>query len=787
MPAQHLLAQFPYVPPPMRLSLCQDDPATQALTNLHALVHVLQFMRDNGCSDDEAASIQLSSDVHRQLIRIAAPLGAADQARLRVHVKQICATSVQVTVGEIPPSFHSFGAAGVLSSIGTSDLPYRVVGWMGGLFDEQPFDNRLTLSWDSASMCVAVSGAATAGQAYNALYPPSRALPQMAVDPVRQLIGLLCRVCALLNPAITVSFRTRPMSLAHFLDAHGLTDREVEAARQDPPLSNAELVALIAQTAQEVAGRHVRVTWSEYGILIEEDSGPTDLRVPPEERVELSDFHPTSVFRHPRIVAILVDRARNAQPRVMQGLQRSPTISYFRGSLPWARVEHWKRTPMVRRQLAEHLVRQPGVLIDMKKDPMVPWKGMKLFHGTRYEDLQVRDRRCALGWELREDLFDKDGKPLQLTAFTTPYFIKAMNYGPKVFTYRLKKEGRDLRMLDLRGDGEWLKKDKDKEWIDQRPTIDPFHLLSQLSGIEVIADRWRVHQAVLLQRLFAGVADGAILNNDVEWIWFDPPSVLEWEPPTPNQPTFLTNQLLDGSRTETGGRDVNRLFLTLDQAAERDITNEKLIHALTRLPRWVKRTSDVTHLRWRFEEHTPYSNQYLVSTEDISTSVYLPVELEPLSRDDDLVCVFECAVEALWAHFAPENEPHRYDDMWMGASVTEGEYQDCLPYQHLVELLDDRSVNGRLSDTIGSDWRMRKHLVVRLRSGKDQIIPPINVSLDTLKQSRTLKRFMAAKKAASGRRPPSATMRGWKRALQEKRPEDDPNKAQRTSGRLYLL
>ena len=202
----------------------------------------------------------------------------------------------------------------------------------------------------------------------------------------------------------------------------------------------------------------------------------------------------------------------------------------------------------VRQRLARHLARvHPTIFIDMKTDPACPWKDMRFFHGSRSPSIQERQQpaaaetysKCRLAWT---ETIDDDGKPSQLTAFTTPVFAEALVYGGHIYTYKLNSDGKTLLMLDMRNDYD--------ENTLRHKELDHVSVVFELSGIFHARGPYRVGMAVQLRELFkdAGV-DGVVMNSDVEWIWFNPASVLDWVKPDTDP---LTSILLD--RTGRSGK-----------------------------------------------------------------------------------------------------------------------------------------------------------------------------------------------------------------------------------------
>lgn len=502
------------------------------------------------------------------------------------------------------------------------------------------------------------------------------------------------------------------------------------------------------------------------------------------------------------------------------------------GPGPSYRLSKWKSDEEVRRRLVNHLVSIPHVLVDMPNEPMVPWKGMKFFHGTDFEDLQtkvapevpregefmigdevrsqtgfggfIREVRsdprelvlsdsltdkvrftvrvietmkvvtpawqvghrvegqgtvvgvdyttftldmlapngfdhtipmahakrdppikesipeCNLSWETIEGgtTNQRTGakEDLHLSAFSTPYFTKALNYGPKIYTYRLLKDGKALKMLDLRND---------YAFYSHKTEIDAFRIVSELSGIPHIARKYRTDQARQLWELFQGMGiDGAILNTDVEWIWFQPKEVLKWEQPGP--PSTMTWQLLNGSLV-AGGDGKRDKKLLVDLLVKEDgwrITPEMVEKLLEVLPNKVMPLSEISHLRWSLDNNpSPYVNQYSAFSRFVAP-IWRPVEL--LRTNMSKARIYDISYAALWAAFSEKEDDQRYRDLYMAAAVTEGSCNHLLPYNRLlssIQTLNDRLLEGT---GLGKDW-YPIHLRVRLPTGVIQIVPPFDL------------------------------------------------------------
>jgi hypothetical protein len=409
------------------------------------------------------------------------------------------------------------------------------------------------------------------------------------------------------------------------------------------------------------------------------------------------------------------------------------------GYTPEERRAVWIRDDAARRHLVQHLITIPGVLIDMSREPMRPWKGMRFFHGTDYAALQdakkefkvfdfvevvhgydaggvaqvlrvnVTDNaetslriqfstgsrqeidipasacrliadestsrqfetKCQLSWNVLPD-------GVQLTAFTTPYMTKAFNYGgptTRVFTYRLKVDGTQLRLLDLRND---------YDFTSHKTPVDVFRKISELSGISHINTRNRVPQAIQLYQLFRGTGiDGMILNTDLEWIWFDPPSVLEWEQPPPG--TML--ERLFNDRGDTRGVVHESIHKENTEAITVERLQSLLDEPRIAMTKRVVRVGDIPHARWTLDRTgDAYANQYLLQhTQEVSpAAVWTPIQD---IKHDEKIQLYRVDMADLWRAFAPNHDPRRFADLYMGATITEGIYNGMLPYRILLDVL----------------------------------------------------------------------------------------------------
>jgi len=311
--------------------------------------------------------------------------------------------------------------------------------------------------------------------------------------------------------------------------------------------------------------------------------------------------------------------------------QSKSYISWHMGPSPDQRQHLWRSSHEKRLRLANHLLKQPHILMDVETDPAVPWKSQRFFHGTSWSLLQST-RTLTPGDFKDHDSIQKlivDGtlKPnCQLrpkNSFTTPYYTKALEYGEYgqiTYTYKLSVDGRQLRMIDLRGDKvrthtwsegrlkSYVKTRGDKEQSDREELIThPVNLIHQLSGIAYNDGGNRVQKAADFVRFFEGTkVDGAILNSDVEWIWMRPSEVLEWVHPNKNTDWLswcLFNHTLEKKK---------------DMLAERikqDITVDRIVAFLQSAHVKHDKLSDLTSFktrRWRFNSKSKHTSQFEV-------------------------------------------------------------------------------------------------------------------------------------------------------------------------------
>lgn len=441
-----------------------------------------------------------------------------------------------------------------------------------------------------------------------------------------------------------------------------------------------------------------------------------------------------------------------------------------------------------RLRLAKHLLSIPGVVMDMANDPMCPWKGMKFFHGTPNPYLQHNQERrdlqlllaqsegvlsvyeksfakLAPGDVNRHDLEQEieharravaeskknvaereakvypcalsfsatyrgsGGRTFKGSAFLSPYFTKGFSYGgatPHIYTYKLRVDGPGLRFLDVRTD--YLKS------TFHDPIVDPFRHIAALAGIPHAEDpdsiKIRDEKARNLYELFKGTdIDGAVMNSDVEWIFFDAAKLLAWEPP-PVDNSMIPNDEATSILTPSllNHYDYRESFVSralVDQASQlvayvQRLVNKKTLDAFLQTHKKTTRIklSDLPIARWTLD-HTPetYISQFAVNR---PTHSPLWVEQQEPGADGPIdgwqpveLDVIEVDYRALWRHFAPNGD---LDDIWMADSIIEGASSGVsrktpLPYHQLCTLL--RMYHGNT------------HLLVHLPNGFVQIVPTI--------------------------------------------------------------
>jgi len=281
-------------------------------------------------------------------------------------------------------------------------------------------------------------------------------------------------------------------------------------------------------------------------------------------------------------------------------------------------------------------------------------------------------KTCALNWENERSVF------------TTPYLDKAEHYATwvdgHVHLYRLKTDGKQLRMLDMRND----------------TYATPCDLLLKLAGIE--PDHDRRETAKSLHQLFADCTDldGAILNQDVEWVWFHPEAHLEW----------VSKHCPDGEHRAKFEITPDRLDTLLDthQPPDDDDSQQRRINVL----------------------HRPNlsENQYVVPSDGASISL-------------DEYRVYRMDHAKLWSFFLRPDQEHRDGDSLLEATHM-GKQQHTQPfgspYTQLLKVL--REYDGaaccappskkRRAESSETKQAVRPLLfLVRLPSGVVQLVPPI--------------------------------------------------------------
>jgi len=376
----------------------------------------------------------------------------------------------------------------------------------------------------------------------------------------------------------------------------------------------------------------------------------------------------------------------------------------------------WNNAEACRKRLARHLATLPGVLIDMTNDPICPWKGMKFFHGNKYPYLQSQTpdeikanegskknyNVCQLHWGT---YLGADGEEQPATAFTTPYHTKTFAYGHHVYIYKLSVDGKTLRILDLRNDRE--------EGSHGHEEVDPFRHIANLAGLEYGGAN-RVQKARSLQRLFkdSGV-DGAILNSDVEWIWFEPGNVLEWVPPETIGRRMLGDKPLSNLLFNSVGVSRDDLGGIIQTWIDKNIRKVDVAEFLrTSATRDVIAIHQLPVIRWRLDTQSAgYMPQFVVADESrvarippLWVIVQHPEETDPHKYAGTQLSVYECDYEAFWRAVCPD-----LLGVWMADTVSEGgELRHAsLPYKRLAEVLREMGV----------------HVVFNLPSGVPQLVP----------------------------------------------------------------
>jgi len=386
----------------------------------------------------------------------------------------------------------------------------------------------------------------------------------------------------------------------------------------------------------------------------------------------------------------------------------------------------WQEDNAVRRRLARFLVDQPGVLINMSRELMVPWKGMILFHGSEIENIQGKHiMRHETGQDEAELVPDippnQVGRSqLHAPAFTTPYISKAANYtrrNGRIYTYRLDVEGPSLRLLDGRTDYH--------EPFLGHEVFDPLRVLEDYAGIPNDHKKNRNPKVRLIYELFkdTGLADGIVLNNDCEWIWFKAADVLKWVPPEDTVPQSPGAPLTTKDIVHAGWNTTHKIEVALYDCASmwsHSITMQALREFLTGRHLTRKRISELPHYRWAVPHDTSlrgavdpdYANQYMmVGIADAGpgphwagpgphwTETKLGDELLEVHDLDDpeappksqLLDVYEVDYRELWTAICPAAL-----NIYMGNSSTEGGgSSNTSPYHYLIKALHELSQRQR--------------------------------------------------------------------------------------------
>ncbi len=458
------------------------------------------------------------------------------------------------------------------------------------------------------------------------------------------------------------------------------------------------------------------------------------------------------------------------------------------------------------RKLSAHILATTNPLVDWSKEPFVPWKGMRFFHGTKYRLLQADQSRVDVvrreqlygnilgpvdyesyrvnhgSWRRYADMMNLASRMVKSsilpdcalnpdTSFTTPYVEKATNYSKdsSVFTYRLKKDGRELRMLDLRSDYHVRSK---------RTHHDRFSAISDLTGIKYGNDytKNRTPLARQLYKLFKDSdVDGAILNNDIEWVWFKPKENLAWEwsprfndftnrlanlgfEGNPPEPTQIETKLSDWRRADV--LDV----LGSSRASMGTYENDSLMRSaaigdwshprkqLTETDKWSvevfapkikaflsgecvvnKQVTKLDYFQWVIPSNDPgteYANQYVGEIEDIS-GLWAREHI-----DASILRVVEIDYVEFWQAVCPDAL-----DIYMGNSVTEdyykGEVEIATAYKILLEVI-------RSSQPVGEK---PIQLLFKLPNGRSQLVPPIDGQTKKLIAEAIAARLAKSKRA----------------------------------------
>ncbi len=441
---------------------------------------------------------------------------------------------------------------------------------------------------------------------------------------------------------------------------------------------------------------------------------------------------------------------------------------------------HYAFREIYRKKLAAHLLATTNPLVDWSKEPFVPWKGMRFFHGTEFRLLQADPSRVDVirrdqlygniagsvdyqtyhvssnAWSAYVDAMNLASRMVKSsilpdcalkpdTSFTTPYVEKAINYSKNssVFTYRLKKDGKELRMLDLRSDYHVPSK---------RTQNDRFSAISDITGIKYGNDHTknRTPLAKMLYELFKDTdVDGAILNNDIEWVWFKPKENLSWEwsPRFDNFTNRLANIGFEGSPSRPSAIDTKlREFKDTMEMHGMGVALEALGNGFERefIARWShprqqlteadkwspavfapkiraflvgesvvnKQITKLDYFQWTIPSNKPgveYANQYIGEVQDVS-SIWAREQI-----DATVLRVVEVDYTEFWKAVCPDAL-----DMYMGNSVTEdyykGETELATAYKILLQVIrESQPDNGK-----------QIQLLFKLPNGRSQLVPPID-------------------------------------------------------------
>ncbi|MDO9176434.1 MAG: hypothetical protein Q7V62_16620, partial [Actinomycetota bacterium] len=137
--------------------------------------------------------------------------------------------------------------------------------------------------------------------------------------------------------------------------------------------------------------RVFQLSFRDTGLTITECEGESRLAM--LLRDERDDFLPESDDVISATSLLHREEVRRAiGMMIVCGFVADDDILVVKRLTPELRRRLWLEDEPTRLALAAHLVRLPGVLIDWTREPMLPWRGLKFFHGTDYRALQVRER-----------------------------------------------------------------------------------------------------------------------------------------------------------------------------------------------------------------------------------------------------------------------------------------------------------------------------------------------------------------------------------------------------------